>query len=218
MVRPWPEAKVLQGEKETLGLYLTGHPIDRYLPEIKQFCNLRLNSLQPTRRGDYVTIAGLIIGIRVMKTKKGLNWAIVTLDDQSARVDLMVYSDLYEANREILRTDEVIVAKGDISNDDFSGGLKMSAVEINELIEVREARAQHLELEININDSFIVAQEVVEFITPFKGGLCPVRINCDLDNLKSTLVASGDWSVKPTDDLLFNLKNIKGCKKVKVVY
>ena len=218
LVRPWPEAKILQGEKETLGLYLTGHPIDRYLPEIKQFCNLRLNSLQPTRRGDNVTIAGLIIAIRVMKTKKGLNWAIVTLDDQSARVDLMVYSELYEANREILRTDEVIVAKGDISNDDFSGGLKMSAVEINELIEVREARAEHLELALDLNESSIVAQEVVEFLTPFKGGRCPVRIDCDLDNLKSSLIASGDWSVKPTDDLLFNLKNIKGCKKVKVVY
>jgi DNA polymerase-3 subunit alpha len=218
LVRPWPEAKILQGEKETLGLYLTGHPIDRYLPEIKQFCNLRLNSLQPTRRGDNVTIAGLIIAIRVMKTKKGLNWAIVTLDDQSARVDLMVYSELYEANREILRTDEVIVAKGDISNDDFSGGLKMSAVQINELIEVREARAEHLELALDLNESSIVAQEVVEFLTPFKGGRCPVRIDCDLDNLKSSLIASGDWSVKPTDDLLFNLKNIKGCKKVKVVY
>ncbi|MCW9015428.1 MAG: DNA polymerase III subunit alpha, partial [Kangiellaceae bacterium] len=135
-VRPWPEDKILGGEKETLGLYLTGHPIDRYLPEVKQFCNLRLNSLQPTRRGEYVSVAGLIVGIRVMKTKKGLNWAIVSLDDQSGRVDVMVYSDLYEANREVLRKDAIIVAKGDISPDDFSGGLKMSGVEINELTEV----------------------------------------------------------------------------------
>ena len=57
MVRPWPEDKILGGEKETLGLYLTGHPIDRYLPEVKQFCNLRLNSLQPTRRGAQRTIS-----------------------------------------------------------------------------------------------------------------------------------------------------------------
>jgi DNA polymerase III subunit alpha len=218
MVRPWPEAKVLQGEKETLGLYLTGHPIDRYLAEIKQFCSLRLNSLQPTRRGDHVTVAGLIVGIRVMKTKKGLNWAIVTIDDQSARVDIMVYSDLYEINRDILRNDEIIVAKGDISNDDFSGGLKMSGVEISPLIDVRERLAKQLEIDIELNQSLIVAQEVVELLTPYKGGLCPVKLNCQLDNISAELSAAGEWSVKPDDELLFNLKNIKGCKQVKVVY
>ncbi|WP_444994611.1 DNA polymerase III subunit alpha [Aliikangiella sp. IMCC44359] len=218
MVRPWPEDKVLQGEKETLGLYLTGHPIDRYLPEIRQFCDLRLNGLQPTRRGEYVSVAGLIVNIRVMKTKKGLNWAIVTLDDQSGRVDVMVYSDLYETNRDVLRKDEIIVAKGDISNDDFSGGLKMSAVEISELIEVRERLSKHLEIKIDLNESTILAQEVVESLTPFKGGLCPVRIYCRLGEIDSVLVAGGNWSVKPTDTLLFNLKNIKGCQRVEVVY
>ena len=218
VVRPWPESKILNGEKETLGLYLTGHPIDRYLPEIKQFCNLRLNALQPTRRGDNVTVAGLIVAIRVMKTKKGLNWAIVTLDDQSARVDVMVYNDLYETNRDILRKDEVVVAKGDISNDDFSGGLKMSAVEVSELIQVRENRSKHLQIEIDFDQSLIVAEEVVESLSPFKGGLCPVRFDCSKSQAKFELIAGGEWSVKPTDELLFNLKNIKGCHKVKVVY
>ncbi|MET1254716.1 DNA polymerase III subunit alpha [Aliikangiella maris] len=218
MVRPWPEAKVLQGEKETLGLYLTGHPIDRYLPEIRQFCDLRLNGLQPTRRGEYVTVAGLIVNIRVMKTKKGLNWAIITLDDQSGRIDLMVYNELYEANRDILRKDEIIVAKGDISNDDFSGGLKMSGIEISELIEVREKLSDHLQININLNDNAMLAEEVVESLSPFKGGLCPVRIHCQLDELESEIIAGGNWSVKPTDTLLFNLRNIEGCSKVEVIY
>ncbi|TQV86627.1 DNA polymerase III subunit alpha [Aliikangiella coralliicola] len=218
LVRPWPEDKVLQGEKETLGLYLTGHPIDRYLPEIKQFCNLRLNSLQPTRRGEYVSVAGLIVGIRVMKTKKGLNWAIVSLDDQSGRVDVMVYSDLYEVNRDILRTDEVIVAKGDISNDDFSGGLKMSAVELSELTQVRERQSKYLQIEADFSESNLLAEEIVESLTPYKGGLCPVRLRCKLDGIGSQIIAGGDWSVKPTDELMYNLKNLKGCRRVAVVY
>ncbi len=218
IVRDWPEAKVLQGEKETLGLYLTGHPIDRYLPEVKQFCDLRLNSLQPTRRGEYVSVAGLIVAIRVMKTKKGLNWAIVTLDDQSGRIDLMMYNELYEANRDILRTDEVIVAKGDISNDDFSGGLKMSAVEVNELIDVRERQSKYLEIFVDFNQNKILAEEIVEQLNVYKGGLCPVRIRALTAHAKCEVVAGGEWSVKPTDELLFNLENLKGCKKVLVAY
>jgi len=218
IVRPWPEGRVLEGEKETLGLYLTGHPIDRYLPEIKKFGSLRLNSLQPTRRGEYVMVAGLIINIRVMKTKKGLNWAIVTLDDQSGRVDVMIYSDLYEASKDILRKDEVVVAKGDISNDDFSGGLKMSGVEILPLIEVRESRVRYLELKLNINLGKLLAEDLTDALQNYKGGLCPVRISCEQSEYSAELVASGEWSVKPTDDLIYNLKNIDGCDAVTLRY
>lgn len=218
IVRPWPEGRVLEGEKETLGLYLTGHPIDRYLPEIKKFGSLRLNSLQPTRRGEYVLVAGLIINIRVMKTKKGLSWAIVTLDDQSGRVDVMIYSDLYEASKEILRKDQVVVAKGDISNDDFSGGLKMSGVEVMPLIEVRESRVKYLELKININMGQSLAEELTEALQQFKGGLCPVRLACEQAKYTAELVAAGEWSVKPTDELLYQLKNIDGCDAVHLRY
>lgn len=217
-VRPWPEGRVLEGEKETLGLYLTGHPINRYLPEIKKLCSLRLNGLQPTRRGDYVTVAGLIINIRVMKTKKGLNWAIVTLDDQSARVDVMIYSELYEASKDILTKDQVVIAKGDISNDDFSGGLKMSGVEINQLIEVREKRVRHLEVKIDLAFGSTLADDLIETLQPYKGGLCPVRLMCKKENISAELVAAGEWSVKPTDELLHGLKNIDGCELVKLHY
>ncbi len=216
--QPWSDATVLQGEKETLGLYLTGHPIDRYLQEIKQVCRLRLASLQPTKRGDYVRVAGLIVDIRVMKTKKGLNWAIVTLDDKSGRVDLMVYNELFEASREYLRKDEVVVAKGDIAHDDYSGGLKMSAIEINEFNQMRESQSDHLQIKLNFSQSPSLATDVIASLTPYKGGLCPVRFDCRLDNLQAELIASGDWSVKPTDELLFNLSNLNGCEGVEVIY
>jgi DNA polymerase-3 subunit alpha len=215
---PWSDAVVLQGEKETLGLYLTGHPIDRYLPEVKQVCRHRLSSLQPTKRGDYVRVAGLIVDMRVMKTKKGLNWAIVTIDDKSGRLDLMVYNEMFEASRDFLRKDEVIVAKGDIAHDDYSGGLKMSAVELEEFSQMRESQSDCLKITLNLNYNRSLAEEVIASLTPHKGGLCPVRFECQLDNLQAELIASGEWSVKPTDELLFNLSHLKGCESVKVIY
>ncbi len=217
-VRPWPEERILDGEKETLGLYLTGHPIDRYLPEIKQFCDLRLNALQPTRRGEYISTAGLIVGIRVLKTKAGASWAIVSLDDQSGRVDVMVRSDLYEVKREILRKDIIVVVKGDVSNDDFSGGLKISAVDLDEIIDIREQKSDHLLIDIDVTDNNLIAEEIIEALKPFKGGLCPVKFQCKVGNVSHELIANGEWSAKPTDELLFNLKNITGCNWVGVKY
>ncbi|MDQ7048609.1 MAG: hypothetical protein Q9M92_03380 [Enterobacterales bacterium] len=216
-VRPWPESRVLEGEKEYLGLYLTGHPIDRYLPEIKKFCQHRLNALQPTRRGDHQLIAGLIINVRVMKTKKGLNWAIVTLDDQSARLDLMVFSELYESSKDILIKDQVIVAKGDISTDDYSSGLKMSVVNVQRFVDLREERSQYLEIAINFNVGAELAEELLDTIKPYKGGRCPVRLTCDDDNFLATFALPGDWSVKPEDNLLYNLKSLPICGKIELL-
>ena len=218
VVRPWPEGRVLEGEKETLGLYLTGHPIDRYLAEIKKICKHRINSLQPTRRGDNLLIAGLIIDIRVMKTKKGLNWAIVTLDDRTARMDVMIYNELYEQTKDIINKDQIIVAKGDISTDDYSGGLKMSCVEIQTIVDIREKLAKSLELKLNINYGSLLAEDLIEALRPFKGGLCPVRIKCEQKHFSADLALAGEWSVKPTDELLFNLNNIDGCDAVKLNY
>jgi len=217
-VRPWPESRILEGEKEYLGLYLTGHPIDRYLPEIKRFCRHRLNALQPTRRGDYQLIAGLIINVRIMKTKKGLNWAIVTLDDQSARLDLMIFSELYESCKDILIRDQVIVAKGDVSTDDYSSGLKMSVVNLQRFVDLREDRSQYLEIAINFNAAVELAEELLDTIKPYKGGLCPIRLTCDDSEFLAAFSLPGDWSVKPEDNLLYNLKSLPICEKVELVY
>ena len=75
----------LEGEKETLGLYLTGHPINRYLPEIKHYATSRLVAVQPTgKRESQQRLVGLVIGVRVLVNKRGQSrWALVTLDDKS---------------------------------------------------------------------------------------------------------------------------------------
>ena len=65
-VHPWPDKVRLSGEKETLGLYLTGHPIDEYESEIKHFIHSRIKDIQPAR-GNNQTIAGLVVDMRVMK-------------------------------------------------------------------------------------------------------------------------------------------------------
>ncbi len=75
----------LKGEKDTLGLYLTGHPIDEYETEIRRFARQRIVDLKPSRETQ--TIAGMIIALRVMKNKKGDKMGFVTLDDRSGRIE-----------------------------------------------------------------------------------------------------------------------------------
>ncbi|STU72094.1 DNA polymerase III subunit alpha [Klebsiella pneumoniae] len=123
--QPWPEQVVLDGERETLGLYLTGHPINQYLKEIERYVGgVRLKDMHPTERGKVTTAAGLVIAARVMVTKRGNRIGICTLDDRSGRLEVMLFTDALDKYQQLLEKDRILIVSGQVSFDDFSGGLK----------------------------------------------------------------------------------------------
>ena len=95
-VPEWKEEDLLAAEKETLGLYLSGHPIDSYIHELDQFTSCRLVDLDVAQgKGKKpVTLAGLVIGARTMNTKSGSRMAFLTLDDKTARIEAVSYTHL----------------------------------------------------------------------------------------------------------------------------
>ncbi|MGI9284874.1 MAG: DNA polymerase III subunit alpha, partial [Pseudomonadales bacterium] len=102
----WSSRETLAGEKDTLGLYLSGHPIDEYASEVAQFNAVRLVDLRPGNNAQLVV--GLIVGLRTMKSKKGDTIAFVTLDDRTARLEIAVFADLYQEARDKLIKDTLI--------------------------------------------------------------------------------------------------------------
>ncbi len=87
----------LQGEWDTLGLYLTGHPIEEYVGELSNFISCRLKALQPSRSVQIV--AGLVLEIRAIKTSRGV-MGVMTIDDDSARIDITIFSEQFNACRD----------------------------------------------------------------------------------------------------------------------
>ena len=114
----WSEHDLLRGEKETLGLYLTGHPIDGYTNDLKGLGAQALETLERTK--DTVRVAGLVVGLRVIRNKRGESFGIVTLDDRTARMDVTVFADLFADCREKLADDSLVVVEGDVSFDEFT--------------------------------------------------------------------------------------------------
>lgn len=147
-VPEWPEKVRLEGERETLGLYLTGHPVDEYLKELTKYTSCRLNEAAPTRRDQSLTVAGLVIAARVMTTKRGTRIGLMTLDDRSGRMEVMLYSEALDRYAEWLEKDRILVVSGQVSFDDFNGGLKMSAREVMDLGSAREKFARGLSISI----------------------------------------------------------------------
>ncbi len=214
--REWPDKERLRGEKETLGLYLTGHPIDEYEQEIRHFVRNRISDLQPAR--DNVNIAGLIVNMRVMKSKRGDKMGFVTLDDRSGRIEVSVFSETFLKHQHLLVKDNLIVIEGEVSFDDYSGSLKANARRVLSLV---EARSQYVkELEVGMDTADCRGQFVNELqrMLGEHAGSTPVAIQFEKEDARGRIQLGEQWAISPGDELVQLLRDRYGKDRVKVLY
>ncbi|SIS45898.1 DNA polymerase III subunit alpha [Neptunomonas antarctica] len=218
-VRSWSDKERLKGEKDTLGLYLTGHPIDEYEKELSQFVSKKIVDLQPAR-GRQQKIAGLIVDQRVKKTKRGDNLCFLTLDDRSARIDITLYGEVYEQTREWAVKDTIVIMEGEVVQDDYSGGLK---VRCNKLTNIPQARAQYAKLfKIKSDDKMLSGRNLKPFEEILKTysmpeGL-PVVVEYQREDAAGVVRLGRDWTVNPSDDFILALKDHFGDESITLEY
>ncbi|EIV8466126.1 DNA polymerase III subunit alpha [Vibrio vulnificus] len=218
-VEPWPEKVWLEGERETLGLYLTGHPVNAYLTELNKYTSCRLKDATPTRRDQSLTLAGLVIAARVMTTKRGTRIGIMTLDDRSGRMEVMLFSDALERYADLLEKDKILVVSGQVSFDDFNGGLKMTAREVMDLGSAREKYARGVSVSIaasQIDDQFF--ERFSRILEPHKAGTIPVNVYYQRADARARLTLGTEWRVTPSDTLLDELKMLLGKDQVELEF
>lgn len=219
-VPKWPEQVVLEGERETLGLYLTGHPITRYLSEIERYTNgLRLKDVNPTPRGQVTTVVGLVLSAKVITTKRGNRIGICTLDDRSGRLDIMLFSDALDKYQHMLEKDNILIATGQVSFDDFNGGNKMTVRELMDIGEAREKYARGLAISLSdkqINDQLL--NRLRNALEPHRSGTIPVHLYYQKDDARAKLKFGVVWRVTPVDRLLNDLRTLLGSEQVELEF
>lgn len=205
----------LNGEKDTLGLYLTGHPIDEYESELKKMFPHRIANLRSGK--DSLTISGMIVAMRILKNKRGDNFAFLTLDDKSGRIEISVWAEKFNAYRDILVKDALLVIKGVISEDDFTGGLKMVAESIQSIYQARCSKLLCLELLVSEGSTDWV-DKFRSTINSYRNGNCSVFVNYEQEHARCALKLGSDWKVQPQDGLLIALREQFGEKSVILRY
>lgn len=216
-VRSWSIKERLNGEKDTLGLYLTGHPIEEYRHELKYLVSSRISDLKPDKSNQ--NVAGLVVGLRVMKTKRGDTMAFVTLDDRSGRIECAVFADTYHEYRDKLVKDGMLVIEGQVNFDDYSGGLKMRADKVRSLADARIDLARGLI--INVQSERLAAnfpKQLADMLGPYREGRCMVKLNYQRNDAKGRLLFGQSWRVRPQDELLENLREVCGRDNVSLEY
>lgn len=218
----WDEEQRLLHEKETLGLYLTGHPITRYESELAQIAGCRIADIKP-HPDKTMVIAGLVTSMKSMPNKRGERMAFATLDDRSGRIEITVFAETYQRYRDLLVKERLLVVAGTVSEDEYSGGYKMNVEHIYDINQAREVYAKRLEIAIaaaRAGNGFVA--ELAQILTPFRAGACPVAIayygQDEYGKASAQLTLGPEWRVHPTDDLLQRLKSLAGDDRVRVIY
>jgi DNA polymerase-3 subunit alpha len=215
--RPQSPKEKLGGEKDTLGLYVTGHPIDEYEKELRQFVRNRIIDLKADNKQQ--TMAGLVVSMRTMKNKRGDTMAFIVLDDRTARIEVALFSDAFEECREKLVKDAILVVEGVVSFDDYNGALKVRGKSVRSLLEARAGNIKGLKLalvESDFGDNF--SSQVKQLLEPSRHGQCPVLVDYQRSGARGQLRLGSDWHVEPSDDLIQRLRDRFGSDRVELSY
>ncbi len=218
VVPDWTEAQRLAGERETLGLFLTGHPITPYEPDLKFLVSARLADVGGPRpapapdggrawsAGRQATVAGLVLEIR-----RRPNRVTLILDDRSARLEVSLYEEIYQQHRDIIVKDAILIIDGTLRFDDFIEAWRLQAKTLMDIDRARERFARRLWLRWPAE--FDGPQGMNRFealLKPHLRGPCGISVAMNRSDYAGRLNLADAWSVRPSRELLDKLTALVG--------
>ena len=208
-VPSWLDGERLQHEKAAIGFYLSGHPFDQYRGELTTLVRRPLAEIKPQQ--ESVLLAGIVYGIRIQQTRRG-RMSIITLDDSSAKIEVVVFNEIWESHRHLVKEDQLLFVQGRVAEDQFSGGLRVTAEQLFDLSKARDEYARELKLSFNGQAD---AARLARMIKPHMPGSCAVRI---VYRNRDALCEMEIGSAKLSDALLASLTQWLSADNVQVRY
>ncbi len=220
------ERERLVAEKQALGLWLTGHPVDVFRSELDALAGGELASIlgppKPSSGGQYggakknVLVGGLVGDFR----KRG-NRVSFKLEDRSGRLEVVLFEDVFERYRHLLSVDQVVLVEGGLRYDDFLNDWSLRATRVEELSAARQRYASHVVVLWNQTSAINEPEFISDLRSALSGsrdGSCQVSVEYRGARAAARLSLGDEWRVKPTTALLEQLTGLVGEKGVKVVY
>lgn len=213
---PWADKAQLQGEKETLGFYLTGHPLNQYLTELANFTTCRISELHPSEHSN-ARMAGIITNVRIRQTKRGDRIAIFTLDDGTAQIEVVCFSEPFQKYRSLLVEEQLIIVDGEVGIDDFSNSPRILCRELCTLDEARSKFAKHIQINLS-NEKEFNASQLKQLLTDDLGGNCSIVLRFLREGVQTDIRLGKKWLVKPSEALIDCMKEQLVLDHVEIVY
>jgi DNA polymerase-3 subunit alpha len=205
----WKESQLLAFEKESMGFYISGHPLAAFQEDMKRYATSTTETLEQVQDGKDVTICGIIAGLKQKVTKKGDKMAILNLEDLVGAVEVIVFPDLYKSAHALLLTDTPLIVAGQL--DKSEQGSKIKAVRIHLLTEVKKKGAKRMDIKLNATgltqDDLL---KVKDILLRYKGDI-PVYLRLQNPSRKDSLISVGrEIRVSANDKLITEIESVLG--------
>ena len=198
--------ELLRLEKETLGLYVSEHPLEAVRDQLRRKTDSSLAELERRRDGDVVTVAGIVSALRQLTTKKGDPMVFMRLDDVLGSAEVVVFNSVYAAARELLVVDSVLVVKARV--DHKEGETKLIALEVSSFEAVPERREVRLRLDARSARAGII-RELAALVKDFPGE-APVVVDMVTSEGPRVFQLGSEYRVQPVPDFFAEAKALLG--------
>ena len=213
-VPEWKENQLLAYEKESVGFYISGHPLAAFEADIKRYATATTETLEAVQDGKEVTICGVIAGMKIKVTKKSQEkMAILDLEDLTGAVEVVVFPDLYRSSQHLLLTDTPLIVAGTL--DKSEQGNKIKAVRLHLLTEVKKRGTTRMDIRFSATgltqDDLL---KVKEILLRYKGTI-PVFLRLQNPTRKDSLISVGkEVRVNPSEQLISEIEAVLGAGAV----
>ncbi len=219
-VKPWPELQKLQAEVDSLGLYLTGHPVKVHLSDTRSFTTCVLGDVykmvskeNPNRRGVRMTLAALVTSLR-RRTQRG---HFIALEDHTGRVDAFLSNETFATYADLMIKDTIIVIEGNVVADSFTGGYRITASHVMSLADAKARFARSVSISVSGPNQDLCTHLAAVF-SPYQDGTSPVFIHYRNQRARASLELGHKWTVKPCEELIAALNELEGVKQALLHY
>jgi DNA polymerase-3 subunit alpha len=206
----WSETERLAGEKEVLGYYVTGHPLEKYSGLISNLVRTDSSSIDSLEHDAPVTLAGILVGLKVRPSKKGDLWAAANLEDMRGSVELLVFPQSYQQLQGVLKPDAALLIKGRVRIEE-NARPKVVVSEAKPLDSVSNGAKPELVIRVNLVADAAGALEEIEKLLASSPGENPVVFELTkAGDFQARLRPRQARTVKPEAGLLARLRELCG--------
>jgi len=218
----WSSAERLAGERDTLGLFLTGHPVDEVAHDLASLAGTRIGELSADRpaEGERGYAAGrrdLVVGGLIVDMRRRGNRITLVLDDRSGRLEITMFEETYQQCRHVVAKDAIVIAEGNLRFDDFIDDWRLTAKRVVDLDTAMAERGRRLMLRCEKPTPAFVS-DLHHALEPFRGGNCTVALVYRGESATALVQLGEQWRVRPGLELLHRVGGLLGPDNVRVLY
>jgi len=213
-VDEWPEHELLASELATLGFYVSGHPMAKHAARLKELGAVELTNVEGRRNGEEIVVAGMIMSMRAMRSRKGDRWAIISLQDMTGGLEALVFPEAFARLESKLKPGTPLLLKGRVNVEEVGTRLAVQEAKPLDGIDPNGSVVMRVRVDLGSMDEYTL-DRLKELFARFPGP-CPIAFQLrNPDGLAATL--RSQQRVQPDEKLLTAVREMCGADAVEVV-